>query len=344
MHIEELGEFALIDRIAALLAASAPAGAGIQLGIGDDAAVWTPRSGHGIVITTDTLVEVIHFRLDIMTWADIGHRALAVNLSDLAAMGARPGAAVVTLGLRPGLLVEEILAFYRGMARLAARHDCPVIGGDIVASPTAVTITVTAFGEAAPEAAGRPVSLRRDAARPGDLLAVTGPLGLSAAGLRLLLQEPRTTEEPLAVAPLLAAYRRPEPRTVEGEALVAAGVRAGMDLSDGLAGDLPKICARSGVSAVVDAAALPVPPAVTARFPDTWLDLALRGGEDFELLVALPPALLDAANAALAARARPPLTVIGQVEPAGAAPLWLRQPDGRRVPLAPGAYDHFAHA
>jgi thiamine-monophosphate kinase len=340
-RIDDVGEFALIDRIAALLATEAPAGPAVRLGIGDDAAIWAPRPGHAVVITADTLVENIHFRLDLMTWEDIGHRALAANLSDLASMAAAPGGAVVTLGLRPGLLVDDILAFYRGMARLAARHGCPIIGGDVVASPTAITITVTVFGEQRIDAAGAGQSLRRDTARPGDLLAVTGPLGLAAAGLRLLLADPVGADRDAPASPLLAAYRRPEPRVVAGAALLAAGVLAGMDLSDGLAGDLPKLCARSQVSAVVAAASLPVPEIVRARFPDAWLDLALRGGEDFELLVTLPPALLDAANSALTARSEPPLTIIGSIEPPGAVPLWLAHPDGRREPLQPGAYDHF---
>jgi thiamine-monophosphate kinase len=343
-RIDEIGEFGLIDRIAALLAAEAPAGPAVQLGIGDDAAIWTPRPGHAVVISTDALIEGVHFRLDLMSWADVGHRALAANLSDLASMAARPGAAVVTLGLRPDLLVEDILDFYRGMARLGVRYACPIVGGDIVAAPAAIAISVTVFGEQARGEDGAGRSLRRDAARPGDLLAVTGPLGLSAAGLRLLLADPAAAARDPDAAPLLAAYRRPEPRVATATALLAAGVHAGMDLSDGLAGDLPKICARSGVSAVVDLAALPVPAAVRERFPDAWLDLALRGGEDFELLVAAPPARLAAAGAALAAAGLPPLTVIGAIEPAGPIPLWLRHPDGRREPLAPGAFDHFHHA
>jgi thiamine-monophosphate kinase len=247
----------------------------------------------------------------------------------------------VTLGLRPGLLVDDILAFYRGMARLAARHQCAIIGGDIVASPTAITITITAFGEQRAGPSGRGQSLQRDAARPGDVLAVTGPLGLSAAGLRLLLSDPAGAERDLATRPLVAAYRRPEPRLPASAALLAAGVRAGMDLSDGLAGDLPKICSRSGVSALIDLKALPVPEIVRTRFPADWPDLALRGGEDFELLVTVAPRLLAPANAALVARGLPPLIVIGHIEARNEALLWLAYPDGRREPLSPGAYDHF---
>jgi thiamine-monophosphate kinase len=340
-RIEAIGEFGLIERIAALLAAAAPAGPAVPLGIGDDAAIWTPRAGASVVVTTDALIEGIHFRLDLMSWADIGHRALAANLSDLASMAARPGVAVITLGLRPGLLVEDVLDLYRGLARLAARHGCPVVGGDIVAAPTAIALSVTALGEQAVDERGEAVAFRRDAARPGDLLAVTGPLGQSAAGLRLLLADPTAADADPDVAPLLAAYRRPEPRLAAAAALLAAGVRAGMDLSDGLAGDLPKLCARSGVSAVIDQAALPAPALVRDRFPATWLDLALRGGEDFELLVALPPDRLAVAQQALAAAGCPPLTVIGAVEPPGPTPLWLRAPNGHRTPLAPGAFDHF---
>lgn len=352
-RLDQIGEFALIDRLAALLEDLAPPGPRVQLAIGDDAALWTPRVGSTLAISTDTLVERIHFRLDLMTWQDVGHRALAANLSDLAAMGAQPGAAVVTLGLRGDLLVEDILNLYRGLGTLAARCNCPVIGGDIVASPTAVTLTVTVFGEQPCDAAGRSIALRRDHARPGDRLAVTGPLGLAAAGLRLLLANPGGADRDPAVAPLLAAYRRPEPRPAAGAALLAAGVRCGMDLSDGLAGDLAKICRRSGVGATIDSAALPIPPLLQERFPNDWLELALRGGEDFELLVSLPPALVASAQAALAAHSLPPLHLIGTIEasePAAVAttaapassPIWLRAPDGSQQRLRPTAFDHFA--
>jgi thiamine-monophosphate kinase len=338
VRVDEIGEFALIAQIEALLADEAPGSASLRLGIGDDAAIYQPAPRHSLVITTDALVEGIHFRLDIMDWADVGYRALAANLSDLASMGARAGAAVVTLGLRPGLLVEDVLAFYHGLAGLAARYNCSIAGGDIVASPAAVTVSITAFGECRHERDGTPRCLRRDTARAGDLIAVTGRLGASAAGLSLLLAG-RTD----AADALIRAYRRPEPRLREGSLLLEAGVRTGMDLSDGLAGDLPKICARSRVSAFIDGRALPAPAIVKERFPDTWLDLALRGGEDFELLVTFPPALLGQITTALAAADLPPLTVIGHVEPPGDSPLWFCGDDGQRRPLSPGAYDHFGH-
>ena len=341
--MDEIGEFGLIERIAALLDQAAPAGDHVALGIGDDAAIWNLGVGAGVVVTTDTLVEEIHFRLDIMSWEDLGHRSLAVNLSDLAAMGALARVAVVTLGLRGDEQVEDVLAFYRGMARLAARHGVAIIGGDIVAAPRAITINVTALGEQATDNDGAGISLRRDAARPGDLLAVTGPLGGSAAGLALLLASGGDQTDPLA-SNLLRAYRRPEPRLAEAATIIAAGVRSGMDLSDGLGGDLPKICARSSVSATVEVARLPVPLAVRQRFPDRWLEMALRGGEDFELLIAAPADRLATADKALVDRGLAPLVVIGRVEPPGDQTLWLLHPDGRREPLRPGAFDHFSHA
>ncbi|MFN8513120.1 MAG: AIR synthase related protein [Thermomicrobiales bacterium] len=185
--VAALGEFALIGRLAGMLAEVGAASAPDLLGIGDDAAIWSPTPGARNVITTDSLIEGIHFRLDWTSWHDLGHKALAVNLSDVAAMGARPRLAVISLGLTGREPVAGMLDLYRGLGTLAARHGLVVAGGDIVASPDRLGIHVTVIGESWPASGGQ--LLTRDAARPGDLLAVTGPLGLSAAGLALLLEK-----------------------------------------------------------------------------------------------------------------------------------------------------------
>ncbi|HEX5503219.1 MAG TPA: thiamine-phosphate kinase [Thermomicrobiales bacterium] len=359
-----LGEFALIDRLAAALAevgaggAPAPSGpvpsevlgvlGGDLLGIGDDAAAWWPAPGARALITTDSLIAGVHFRLDWTGWRDLGHKALAVNVSDIAAMGGRPRLAVVSLGLTGREPVAGLLDLYRGLGALAVRHGLTVAGGDVVRSPDRLGLHVTVVGESWPDLGGR--ILTRAGARPGDALAVSGPLGSSAAGLALLAA--RTDGgAPVDLAAvgategraLLAAHLRPEPRVALGRLLVEAGARAAMDLSDGLFGDLAKVCAASGVAALVEEAALPVPAAVRSRFPDRWLDLATRGGEDYELLFAAPPAVLDDVAARCRAAGLPIPARIGAVLPAGdAGPrIVLRRADGTDEVVRGGAFDHF---
>jgi thiamine-monophosphate kinase len=359
--VRSLGEFALIGRLAGALAEVGAASAPDLLGIGDDAAIWLPTPGARSVITTDSLIEGIHFRRDWTTWRDLGHKALAVNLSDIAAMGARPRLAVISLGLTGHEPVAGLLDLYRGLGALAARHGLVVAGGDVVASPDRLSLHVTVIGESWPQAAGR--LLTRDAARPGDLLATSGPLGLSAAGLALLLEkgESGTTlatvlarsdtsapnETPslfsFLPSPFTLAHHRPEPRIDYGRALVDAGVRAAMDLSDGLWGDLAKICERSGVAARIDAAALPVPVDLKAQFPDRWLHFATRGGEEEFVVFAADALALARLRDLCAERHLPPPAIIGEVLPftAGAPAISLRHPDGAEEIVASGAYDHF---
>ena len=354
--VAEIGEFALIERLAAALASVGAAGVGpapaaadadepggtAMLGIGDDAAVWTPVPGARAIVTTDSLIEGVHFRLDWTSWRDLGHKALAVNLSDIAAMGGQPRLAVVSLGLTGAEPVAGLLELYRGLGTLAARHGVTVAGGDVVASPDRLGLHVTVIGESWPDLGGR--VLTRAGARPGDLLAVSGPLGLAAAGLRLLLggagDATAAGDDERA---WLEAHVRPEPRVAYGRLLVEAGASAAMDLSDGLFGDLAKICARSGVAARIELAALPVPDALRRRFPGDWLDLATRAGEDYELLFALPPTALDRFGESCSRESLPPPAMIGAVLPATAGPpIVLRRPDGREEPVAGGAFDHFA--
>ena len=374
--VATLGEFALIDRLAGALAEVRAAAAPNLLGIGDDAAIWTPTPNTRAVITTDSLIAGIHFRLDWTTWHDLGHKALAVNLSDIAAMGARPRLATISLGLTGQERVTDLLDLYRGLGTLAAQHNVIIAGGDIVASPERLGLHLTVIGESWPEADGR--LLTRDAAHPGDLLATSGHLGLAAAGLKLLLENGRvgqwasgpedslhhstldTRRSLLAHSPTgplahaahdsrltthnyLTAHHRPTPRIAYGRTLIAAGVRVAMDLSDGLFGDLAKICARSNVGARIDEAALPVPANLRAQFPNDWLTLATRGGEDYELLFTAPAAVIDRLRALCAAQNLPAPAIIGAIlpPPASAPPITLRRADGNDEAIGDGAFDHF---
>lgn len=334
--VRDVGEFGLIDRLVAALPEEARAtGDDVLVAAGDDAAVIRAEPGEVQIVTTDAMVEGIHFRLDWMDWEALGHKALAVNVSDVASMGAIPTVAVVTLGLRGDERVSDLEAMYRGIGDLARRHGVVVIGGDIVRVKGERLVSVTAMGRAE---AGR--VLLRSGARPGDAIGVTGTIGASAAGMAIL-QDPERYEDRTTADWLVRAHLRPEPRVDAGRLLAGHGASAAMDISDGLAGDLPKIMGASGVSAEIDAGRLPVIAAVRALFPDRWLELALRGGEDFELLFAIAPERW-AAMASDAESRGITITRVGTVvETHGQPALFLTRPDGARERLPVGAFDHF---
>lgn len=332
--VAEIGEFALIDRLKAALPREVSAFSGDGLGIGDDAALWSPPSGEDLVITTDALIEGIHFRLDWTDWESLGHKMLAVNISDIAAMGATPRLATIVLGLGGDESVADIEALYVGAGRLAAAHSVIIAGGDVVRSPHGVMLSVTLIGSVV-----RGQAIARSGARPGDLVVVSGTLGASAAGMHLIADGNDTS----ASGPLLrAAHLRPNPRVALGRLLREGGVTAAMDLSDGLLGDLPKVLAASGVSARIDADLVPVMPAVRALFPDRWQEFALRGGEDYELLMTVPRDRFDR-FLQTAAGIGATLTAIGEIV-AGNPGDFAMVSEREYGPIETGAWDHFASA
>jgi len=295
------GEFELIASLASRLDSAADG-----LGIGDDAAAWTPTAGALVVATTDMLVENVHFRLDWTSPRDLGWKSLAVSLSDLAAMGATPGRALISVALLPGqaALVGEM---YEGLSDLARLTGTRVVGGDTVRSSGPLVVNVVIVGEAEP---GR--LLRRDGALPGDLLVVTGTVGASAAGLALLLEGDRDRLSRPEAAPLLTAHYRPKPRLAAGRTLAALGLRCAIDVSDGVASETGHLARASGVVIRLDADTLPLEPAAAALFGHAKArDLALSGGEDYQLLFTVPEARLAEVTSALADEDR--LTVVGRV-------------------------------
>jgi thiamine-monophosphate kinase len=337
MRIDELGEFALIERLTAGL----PSRADVTLGVGDDAALLDP-SGFAadslLVATCDAQVEGQHFTLGVATPEEIGHKALAVNLSDLAAMGAEPLWALVSLLLPRALEVATLDGVYAGLRSLAAHYSVALVGGNVSATDGPLAIDVTALGRVP-----RGQALTRAAGRPGDLVLVTGTLGAAAAGVLLQGGDARldaVADE--AKAHARAAQVSPQPRAAEGQALAASGVvTALLDVSDGLAADLGHLCAASNVGAELDAGAIPVDPAAQAVADALGLDalqLALEGGEDYELVFAVRPDGLERALAA-GAEAGAGARVIGRLTEPG-SDLRMRFADGRIERLVARGWDH----
>ena len=332
--MRDLGEFGLIARLLPLLDASGPPA---LVGAGDDAAAWEQPAAV-VVASADALVEGVHFDLALTSWADLGWKSLAVNLSDLAAMGATPQWALVTLGVRPDAPVAGLEDLYRGLAAVGARYGCRVAGGDTVGVRHETLIGVTVLG-ALPSGEGGTL-LRRDRGRPGDRLAVTGTLGASAAGLHAL-RHPGDLPAAL-LAPLAAAHRRPLPQVAAGQALRRAGVRCAMDVSDGLLADAAKLGAASGAGVRLAAGRLPLDPGVRAAFPQRALAWAAAGGEDYQLLFAAPPQTMDGARRALG-DAGVAATEVGVLTDQPGT-VQLLDEDGREVVLGDAGWDHFAPA
>ncbi len=321
-----LGEFELIDRYFTRSCAAA-ARPDVVLGIGDDAAVLRLPENMDLVAAVDTLVEGRHFPHG-STPRSIGHRALAVNLSDLAAMGATPRWATLALTL-PRADAAWLEEFSAGLDRLAEAYGVALVGGDTTAGPMTISLQLLGHVE-------RDGVLRRSGARAGDVLAVTGTLGDAGAGLRLLMGDLVARDTAIA-AELIERFEYPAPRVAFG-ASARRIASAAMDLSDGLVGDLPKLCAASGVAACVDVARLPLSRALQAAVPPSESrDLALSAGDDYELLVAVQPGRFDEL-AQIARQLNLTFTAIGDVRQ-GMGVAWVlgERPFDTRV----RGYDHF---
>jgi thiamine-monophosphate kinase len=316
-----LGEFDLIRRFFTGQSVRRPE---TILGVGDDCALLRCPSGWDLAITVDTLVAGVHF-LPEADPESLGHKALAVNLSDLAAMGAEPGWATLALTL-PEVDERWLEAFARGFFALAGRHGLELVGGDTTRGP--LSITIQAMG-LVPEGG----AIRRSGARPGDLVYVSGPLGSAGLGLKI-----RLGQTALEAADAVDRLEQPEPRVDFGRRLRGLA-SACIDISDGLAGDLGHILEASEVGAVLDWDCLPLPDSVRRYVADTgdWA-LPLTAGDDYELCFTVPPARKDEmeqrlSDAGLAA------VPIGRIEPEPG--LKLRK-DGRTIDLTPAGYEHFS--
>jgi thiamine-monophosphate kinase len=329
MELWQMGEFGLIEIITEFLNKSGVGDTSehdILIGVGDDAAAWRSQ-GSPQLGTTDILVQDVHFSLDIITWRELGWKALAVNISDIAAMGGIPKHALVSLGLPSDTEVEQVLELYQGMAEIAKKFALSIIGGDVVKAPL-VIISPSVVGMA-----GNNI-LTRSAALPGDLIAVTGYLGSSAAGLRMLKAGLELDAETASY--LRQAHLSPLPRVGEGELLAQHGVRAAIDLSDGLVADLDKICQASKVGARVMTNRVPIHSSVQAAFERDSLRLALSGGEDYELLFTARGDVIEGAKSLMSG----PVTVIGEIV-AEPRRVTLLDEEGKAMEWEGGGWEHF---
>jgi thiamine-monophosphate kinase len=309
----------------------------VHVGIGDDTAVLGLTPGAALLATTDLVVEDVHFRRASASPRDIGWKAMAVNLSDIAAMGGTPRWALVALALSDSTEVSEVDALYGGMLEAAAPHGVVIVGGDTSASPAGWVINVTVLGEHS----GAP--RLRSMARPGDAVAVTGSLGRSAAGLAMLERGRAGAIGAAALEEITAAHRRPTARVPEGAWLGAQpAVHALMDCSDGVATDLGHVCRESRVAARIRLDRLPVSAAVRDAAQALGVDpieWAASGGEDYELLLTCDPGAVSELNAGLRAATGTPLTAIGEIVSGAPEISWF---DAAGAPAAVrGGYEHF---
>ena len=346
MLVRDVGEFHLIDTLAKTIADGGgdnldrldAHGFRLRLSIGDDAAAWDAPQGVRI-LTTDTMVEGVHFDLGRASWRDLGWRSIAVNLSDVAAMGCAPTYSVVTLGIREDLPVDGLVDMYRGMLDAHREFGGAIAGGDVVRSPTFFVSVALAGTATAPEKGGAPGAplLTRHSASPGDEIAVMGSLGCSAGGLRMMMEG---LEFDLETANHLRdAHNRPMPRISQGVTLAKNGVASAIDISDGLVDDLGKLCKASGVGAVVRMNQLPADGFLKAAFPEDWPTLALGGGEDYELLFTAPRHLMNKVTPMLDIE----VSVIGEIV-RGAPEVTVLDSQGNRMSVDRRGWDHFAMA
>jgi thiamine-monophosphate kinase len=324
MKVSELGEFGLIDLLAKMAAGKDER---LLIGIGDDAAAWQGDSSIQLA-TVDSFIEGVHYPSGMANWPELGGKALAVNLSDIAAMGGLPRYALVSLALPPQTELDDVTALYTSLLELARKYGVTVAGGDISDAPM-VIINVTILGSSPQEKV-----LTRSNAKPGELIAVTGYLGAAAAGLEMLTKKLKFDTK--VTAHLKQAFFHPTPRLAEGQLLLEQGVKTAIDISDGLLADLGQIGKTSQVGARIDANRVPVAPKVKTAFGEKALELALTGGEDYELLFTAKAEVI----ARIKKAASCPISAIGEITAGPGVTVVDRR--GKPMELSRAGWEHFS--
>lgn len=336
MNLEEMGEFGFIGRIAQGCIVRPE---GVIKGIGDDAAVFTLEGKEAVLVTTDLLVEGIHFLRDSICGFDLGYKAMAANLSDIAAMGGTAREAFVSTAIPPEVSLEYLDGIYDGMKKLAGEFSVNILGGDTTASKRDLVINIAVAGSVPAEEV-----LFRHGAREGDIIFVSGLLGESRAGLHILLDGDCDGRE--AFDSLVLAHRRPRPHLREGRFLARhGGVTSAMDVSDGIASDLRHITRASRLGALLEASFMPVSEALRNYCGIRGLDpveFALQGGEDYVLLFTVDSQRADQLSADFEKAFGAPIFPIGVMK--SGEGIELRGDDGIRRALPPPGWDHFSQA
>ncbi len=329
-----MGEFGLIQQLAKIACEAqgkeTAAARQLIIGIGDDAAVWHDDARVEMA-TADSFIQDVHFTLDTASWNELGWKALATGLSDIAAMGGVPKYGLVSLALPGDTEVEDVIDLYRGMMELGKQFDVIIVGGDTSSSPL-VIINTTVLGSAKGE---NMHILTRSQAEPGDKIAVTGYLGAAAAGLEMLHKH--LIFDPEASTCFRKAFLQPEPRIAEGQLLVEQGVKAAIDISDGLVSDLSHILKASQLSARIEVERVPVHPAVKANFGDKAVEMALSGGEDYELLFTASAEVVGRVSE----KASLPVTVIGDITADKTGEITLIDKEQKPYRLKKTGWEHF---
>jgi thiamine-monophosphate kinase len=330
VKVKELGEFGLIDRLEKMIQASGinKASPGLVLGIGDDCAVWK-CDGALQLATVDTMIQDVHFTLDTITWRELGWKSVAINISDIAAMGGVPRYALVALALPEDTAADSIYELYEGMIYIAKKYKVAIVGGNISKAPQ-VSITITVLGSA-PENK----ILKRSSAKVGDAIAVTGYAGSAAAGLEMLMKKLKFKAEDEKY--LKDEFVHTQPRVMVGQLLVKNGITAAIDTSDGLLADLRHICEASQVCAVVNTGKVPVNNHVKANFKEKALDMALGGGEDYELLFTGDARAINKVKT----EAKCPVTIIGEITDGEPGKIILLDANGKPVKSKKYGWTHF---
>ena len=336
MELREMGELLFIEKLKREAPENPPQ---VVKGIGDDAAVLKGEGGMLLLATTDMMVEGVHFTLDTASPEEVGYKALAANLSDIAAMGGIPQSALISLGLSPQQEVEWAQGLYKGLFHCADEFQVSLVGGDTVSSPLTI-LNIALLGKVEE---GR--CLYREGANPGDLILVTGELGGSAAYLDYLLHPSALSGEnlpPGVLEHLRRRHFRPIPRVREMRAAtIPGGITSAIDISDGLASELHHLARSSGKGMLVEAERLPLSPGVermATLYKKDPLEYALYGGEDYEILFTCHPQKVSSVIEAIQKATSTPVTVIGQVLSSGRG-VFIKRGEAAE-PLKPGGYEH----
>jgi len=337
-RIMDIGEFGLIRRVSDLLNREGLQSEQVTLGIGDDTASFLPRPGYELLVTCDCLVEGRHYLTGRINPLDLGRRAMTLNISDIGAMGGKPLYALISLGLKADMLVQDIEEIYRGFLLELNPFGASIIGGNLTRSGNGMFIDITLIGEVEQ---GKVV--RRSGARPGDVILVTGYPGQAAAGLLLLLQTPDDPE--IKNHPLVKIYNTPSHQAHLGAAIAQAGLATAMiDTSDGFLGDLGHICVESNVGAELFQEKLPVSEALrqaALSFHKNPHDFVLGESDDYELVITCRPDHVASIRSIVAQGGLPiPLTEVGRITGA-TDQIFLLFPEGTRHPVKPSGWDHF---